>query len=318
MHIGLPPMLTAAPELSSIRTLLSENRVPKDFSSQVRVQLVAASFANLISNGSDHVLDTSLIQLLDDQLGELGIRFPDGWTAMTEFSALVTKLHFYATVTARARPTTPSCGVLLRLGFSASLRIVHMANARVNDTSTAAYNLTASQHQRTLPKNYFRGLAFASVFLLKYFSMNNSAKNEERQLAADHVAIAHGIFRLCATKAKDEYGRVADLLDTLRRQRPTEDEGARPRRTDRMGVSLVLDAISTAAEVRGESAEISESTATTGNEVRGDDASGKDLNFTELESQTPDPWPSDLAVVNGFWNDPMWDVFNFESEALYQ
>ncbi len=267
MHLGLPSLINSDSDMAAVRAILNEYAPSHEFATQVKVQLVVASFTNILSNNSNDEIDSSLVRMLDSELDALKSTCADGWTDLAELGVLAAKLHFYALVITRVRPGATSRDILLKLGLGVSLRIAHLMNARLHDSAAETHGLALRQRQRTHPKNYFRGLAFATIFLLRYFSLNSTAHADEQQAAANHVMMAHGIFQTCTASPHDEFGRAAVLFETLGRQAPVSADAAKLRLTDRMGVSILLDAVSTASEVRGRPVEIAEGETLKGSTV---------------------------------------------------
>ena len=261
MHLGLPSLIASDPDTAAIRSFLSEYSPSRDFSIQVRIQLAVASFSHVLSNSVNDDIDSSLVRLLDLELDGLKEECSDTWTDMAEMGFLAAKLYVYALVITRVPPGAASRNILLKLSLGVSLRIAHLASARLHNSSPAdTHGLTAGQRQRTHPKNYFRTIAFAMVFLLRYFSLNSAAHADEQQLAANHVKAAHQVFQTCAVGPRDEFARAAAFFETLGRQDPVNADALRTRLAadQRMGVSILFDALSTASEARGRPAEIVE------------------------------------------------------------
>lgn len=325
MHLGLPSLINSESDIAAIRTILSEYAPSYEFATQVRVQLVVASFASILSNNSNTEIDSSLVRMVDTELDAIKTTCADGWTDMAELGVLAAKLHFYALVITRIRPGATSRDILLKLGLGVSLRIAHLTNARLHDNSNSTaetHNLTLQQRLRTHPKNYFRGLAFATVFLLRYFSLNSAAHADEQQMAANHVMMAHHIFQTCATSPQDEPGRAASLFETLGRQAPISADATKLRLTDRMGVSILLDAVSTASEVRGRPVEIAEGETPKGTPVYAKEEPYGALNNRELPVHggggggggVHEPWLADLTLSNNdLWNVTVWDMFGYQT-----
>lgn len=328
MHLGLPSLVNSDSDIAAIRTILDEYAPSHEFATQVRVQLVVARFASILSNNSNHEIDSSLVRMVDSELDAIKTTCADGWTDMAELGVLAAKLHFYALVITRVRPGTTSRDILLKLGLGVSLRIAHLTNTRLHDNSVDTHNLTLQQRLRTYPKNHFRVLAFATVFLLRYFSLNSAAHADEQQMAANHVMMAHHIFQTCATSPRDECGRAANVFETLGRQAPISADATKLRLTDRMGISILLDAVSTAAEVRGRPVEITESETSQGTPVYAkEDTYGisrelpvngaqppQQLQQQQQQQQHQDPWLADLTLSNNdLWNDAVWDMFGYQT-----
>lgn len=329
MHLGLPSLINSETDIAAIRTILDEYAPSHEFATQVRVQLVVASFASILSNNSNTEIDSSLVRMVDTELDAIKTKCADGWTDMAELGVLAAKLHFYALVITRIRPGATSRDILLKLGLGVSLRIAHLTNARLHENSSNSistaetHNLTLQQRLRTHPKNYFRGLAFATVFLLRYFSLNSAAHVDEQQMAFNHVMMAQHIFQTCATSPQDEPGRAASLFETLGRQAPISADATKLRLTDRMGVSILLDAVSTASEVRGRPVEIAEGETPKGTPVYAKEEppyGGLMNNNRELPVHggggggVQEPWLADLTLSNNdLWNDTVWDMFGYQT-----
>jgi len=362
LHLGLPATISSAADLAVIRSLIADTSLPREFVSQLKVHLAVTGFTNILSQSASDVVDTSMVQLLDAELSGLKSSCPDDWTSTTEVDMLVAKLHVYAMVIAKCRPLTTSRDILLKLGFAAALRVVHLAASQLqgptsDDETQEPEQLTRIQLQRTMPKNYFRGVAFATTYLLRYFTMNSTANAEERQLATSHVMMSRHLFETCSTHAYDEHGRVAALFETLLRAAPgLSDASSKLRHTERMGMSIMLDVLSTADKVRGIPDEIDVDLPTPAVEdasqsrtpnlnglpndgvgghgqppifVNGEPSSGLAppsqplpvAMLAPLSQSALEPWLSeiDLSLPNHFWSDQnwAWDVFNYGQPQPY-
>ncbi|KAI1212071.1 fungal-specific transcription factor domain-containing protein [Annulohypoxylon truncatum] len=317
MHLGLPPLINSPSDLASVRAILSEHSIPREFALQIRVLLIMAGFSNVLAhNSNDGVVDSSVTQLLDGELDTLKLTYPDGWTSMTDYTVMVVKMHVYTMVITRSRPGASSRDILLKLGLATSLRIIHLANLRFQETPDKSQTMTTIERERTLPKNYFRALAFATIFLLRYFGLNNgNSSAEEQQLAANHVIMSHTIFKSATTKHRDEYDRVASLFETLCKQAPAPPDTSKTNVTGRMGISILLDGIGAAREMRGFPIEIPEPEASSTTDSLPGPSSIPQADIFDASSQLVEPWQSDLAFANMFWGDPTWDVYNMSADT---
>ncbi|KAI5924610.1 hypothetical protein F4810DRAFT_700675 [Camillea tinctor] len=323
MHLGLPPIINSS-DLTTINTFLSEYSIPRGFEVDIKLHIIVSNFTNLLSSDSnDGVVESSILRLFDREIDTLKAAYPDQWAQMAESNALVAKIHIYALVITRGRAGTVSRDILLKLALSAALRIIHLANLRFIEETPDAFNLTGLQRHRTMVKNYFRGLAFATAFLLRYFSLNNAASTEERQLAANHVILSHTIFKACSMYPRDEHGRVAAMFETLCQKAPLIFDPDKARVTDRMGVSVLLEAISTASCLRGEPAEMPEPQMQNPviniplQQIGGVD--GQEYEGGPAAANAFEPWTADAAFQTEFWTDQVWDMFNFpEASSQFQ
>ncbi|CAJ2503501.1 Uu.00g108950.m01.CDS01 [Anthostomella pinea] len=317
MHLGLPAMINTSADLVTIAAYLNEYAIPRDFAAEIKLQVVITNFTNVLSNQSnDGTVDSSILQLLDRELDTLRVAFSDQWTRMLEYSVLVGKVHFHALVITRGRLGAMPRGILLKLALSASLRIIHLANARFHEHVAETHGLPVGKRQKALPKHYFKGLAFTTGFLLRYFSLNITATAEEQQLAANHVVLSHTIFKACATNSRDEWGRMASLFETLCQQAPMASDPHRLQLSDRMGVFMLLDAIQDESGVRGDALEMTEPQLSALPTMHPDPSNmgHPDMYGVSLEP----PWGADMPFTNEFWSDPVWEMFNLPGAAPNQ
>ncbi|KAI0886381.1 uncharacterized protein GGS22DRAFT_199665 [Annulohypoxylon maeteangense] len=317
MHLGLPPMINTPSDLASVRAILGEHGIPKEFALQIRILLIMAGFGNVLAhNSNDGVVDSSVTQLLDGELDTLRITYPEGWSSTTDYAVMVVKMHVYTLVITRSRSGASSKDILLKLGLAASLRIIHLANLRFHERPDKSQTMSTVERERTLPKDYFRALAFATIFLLRYFGLNNgNSSAEEQQLAANHVIMSHTIFKTITKHARDEYDRVASLFETLCKQAPAPPDAGKSSVTGRMGVSILLDAINAAREIRGFPIEMPEPEAPNIAESLVGPSTIPHADVFDATSQLVEPWQSDLAFANMFWGDPTWDVYNMSTDT---
>ncbi|KAH9905137.1 hypothetical protein F4778DRAFT_728850 [Xylariomycetidae sp. FL2044] len=325
MHLGLPPMVNTSSDLATIRQFLAENLLPPEFSLQVRLQVILAGFTNILLNDTnDIIVDSSVVQLLESELDTMKTSYPDGWTPLTDFYVLAVKLHVYALVVTRSRAGGPPRDIMLKSALSAALRIVQMANARFQyDGLDTAQEFSQAQRQRMLPKNYYRSVAFATAFLLRFFTLNQHATADEQHLAANHVIMAHTIFRSIAVSEDDEYARVARLFETLGRRQASAslDSDIFTSNIPPMRVSILIDAITTVSTERGggePSPEVQNPQVHDRPDIystyNGGGGDGQQIDY--INTSTPqclEPWPLDLATSSEVWTEPVWDLFNLGS-----
>ncbi|KAK8077622.1 hypothetical protein PG996_003792 [Apiospora saccharicola] len=390
MHLGLSPLISQPGELRTIKTFCNAYRGPQEFLTQVKVQQLISSFASMLwPSTNDLLVDVSLVQTIDEKLDEIsdeqaGVSTD---TDSTAYTILTAKLHMYAAIVTRAPVDSTSRSIILKMGLGAALRIIDLASNMMPKPAAAAASpnddihktndnddeearlraelgLTREDCQRALHKKHFLAIVFATVFLLRYFSLNSAAPADEQQRAANAVLAAHGLFRAWSLEPGDEYGRAAVLFETLCRQAPHSADTQKLRLTDRMGVSILFDAISTAHELRGWRSEVvvgvegeGEDTeqqttrpsgdgdgaeASTGRGIGSDDRTGLPTG-AEKGKEVAVVQPAESASGGGrarrglcrrhergdggtggyymgglpsdFWNNPMWEVFNFDFEA---
>ncbi|KAI1260412.1 hypothetical protein F5Y18DRAFT_420182 [Xylariaceae sp. FL1019] len=228
MHLGVPSMINTSADLSLLTSKLSEFSIPQDFAAEVRLQAIFADFTNVLSHSANNggAIDSSILHLLDHELENLKAQYPDQWAHKLEYNSLVGKIHIYAWVVSRDHTKRTTRDIMLKLCLSTSIRIVHLANRHFKDEEESTPDtpelarLSPVLRFRSMAKTYFKGIAFITAFLLRYFSLNTSATGEEQQLAANHVVIAHAIMKSCSLYPTDEYGRAARTFEELCQQTP--------------------------------------------------------------------------------------------------
>ncbi|KAI1124306.1 hypothetical protein F5Y10DRAFT_31978 [Nemania abortiva] len=321
MHLGLPGQIGSASELARVATCLQEYPIPREFAAEIKLQAVIADFTNILSHtANDGAIDSSILHLLDRDLDGLRSAYPDQWQRLLEYNTLVAKLHMYGLVITKDRVGSTARETLLKLSFSMSLRIIYLANMRYNGNRHEIHGLPSKYQLGALPKAYFKGLAFTTAFLLRYFSLNATASAEEQQLAANHVVLSHSIFKSCSSRPTDEMGRVATIFEELCQHGPMAFDSQQVAPTDRGGVAILMRAMRLARQRHDTAASNSESLApstaqpvpTYPNLILADP-------FGVSMGQTLNPWDMDIIFSDQYWNDPTLDVLNIPfMEAQFQ
>lgn len=258
MHVGVSPSINGTLELATIENFVRSYPIPSEFAYQIMVQHTLAKFTTIVLENSQEIVSHSLVKLIDTELDGLKSRFPTPWTPRVEMAVLVAKIHLYTMTIIRMQLDLTSREILMKSGFSVALRIVYLSDQGLGFRSSDYGDLAPEVLQRTLPKNYFRALVLATVFLLRFFVLNIHASPEEQELARNHVAMAQRYLKAGSKGPADEKFRAARLLEALSRQQPVDLDTTKLRIDDRMGASLVYDAITTGQELRGAKPEIEE------------------------------------------------------------
>ncbi|KAJ8120902.1 hypothetical protein ONZ43_g2513 [Nemania bipapillata] len=312
MHLGLPVIIGSSSELARVTTCLQEYPIPREFAGEVKLQAIIADFTNILSHtASDGTIDSSILHLLDRDLDGLRSSYPDQWPRMLEYNALVAKLHMYGLVISKDRVGNNAREILLRLSFSTSLRIIYLANVRHSENLPDNHGVPSKRQKRAFPKAYFKGLAFTTAFLLRYFRLNTTASAEEQQLAANHVVLSHSIFKSCSTYPTDEMGRVAKIFEELCQHGPMAIDPQQVAPGDRVGVSILMQAMKLATRKRDATTsnmeppvpQTAQSTSTYNNMMTSDP-------FGLSMSETLDPWGMDMMFFDQYWDDSTLDSLN--------
>ncbi len=316
MHLGLPAPIESDLDLAAIHEFLRryKSSISPTFAAQVKVYLIVAKYMSLLNHDITEATSSSFIRLLDTELAALYADTLDEGevSKAVELYILDTKLHFYTLFITKTSHNSSSRSIMLRTALSVALRIIHISTSSWRDFPEMKGSLSFIQKQRSLPKNHYRGFAFATIFLIRFFHNSDTASPDESQLAANHIQLAREHFKACSTTPHDEFSRTREVFEVLSRMKPMETESKKLRLTHRMGVSIILDALTNASEVRGKPTEIEE------DEPEGDDISDHhesidaDLN-NFYDPQIPMEQPDmNVDLLRGIWTDPILNMFNFE------
>jgi hypothetical protein len=263
MHVGVSPSINSTTDLATIEQFVRTYPIPPEFAYQIMVQHTLAKFTTIVLENSQEVVSHSLVKLIDTELDGLKARFQTPWTSRVEMAVLVAKIHLYTMTIIRIQLDLTSREILMKNGFSVALRIVYLSDQGLGYRPQEYSDLTPEVLQRAIPKNYFRALVLATVFLLRFFVLNINATPEEQEIARNHVAMAQRYLKAGSMSSQDEKARGAFLLEMLSRQQPIDVDHTKLRIDDRMGASLVYDAITTGHELRNLNAEVDEEGADT-------------------------------------------------------
>lgn len=311
MHLGLRPPIDSELDFVTIQAYLDKKIVSHRFAAHVKIQIIVSKFSNLLVHDVDEATSTSLMRLMDTELDSLNSSLTeedneDGYKL--ERHILVVKLHFYAFLITKFRRESVAREIMLKTGLSTAIRIIDISTQPLPGSGWGKGDPEWIRRRRTLPKHYYLGLAFATIFLIKFFHLNSAASKEERQSAACHIGLAQNVFKTCSIDPMDEYGRAARVFELLAQLTADRVDAAKVRLTNRMGVSIVLDAITTASEIRGQPTEIGENQ--TLDEVKSG-ISGQVGNIDPL--QGVESFMNDQDFIGGFWDDPLMGMLDIQS-----
>ncbi|KAH7122679.1 hypothetical protein B0J11DRAFT_581370 [Dendryphion nanum] len=316
LFVGSSPLIHSTGELENIMKFTHEQPLPLEYMYEITVQHTLAKFTSVLLNDARAAVNLAVVQLVDGELDGLKAKsLAMDWTSRTEYCLLVAKLHLYAMTVIKMQSDITSRNILLQLGLSVSLRIVYLMERGLGYESNQYTDVPVDLLPRTCPKNHFRGLLLASIFLLRYFALNDHATAEEQELARNSVSIAHTYFKSISAEPSDEQDRGARLLASLSRQKPVNIDNFKPRVDDRLGASLLYDAITTGHELRNDNIEAEEiipATVTDTPDVA--DYSSSQHNIVVPEFDT-DPMEGlndlDFTLPADLWGDTMWGMFDF-------
>lgn len=326
MHIGVSPHINETTELATIETFVRTYPIPTEFAYQVMVHHILARYTTIVLENSQENVSQSLVKLIDTELDSLKSRFPTPWSSRIEMVVLVAKLHLYTMTIIRMQDFT-SREILMKNGYSVALRIVYLSDQGLAHRSDDYPDIAIGPLQQTCPKHYFRALMLAAVFLLRFFALNMKALPEEQETARNHVAIAQRFFTAGAidpTDPTDEKARAALVIEVLSRQQPMDIDITKLKIDDRMGASIVFDAITRGHELRNIKTDVEEKTSPQedGAEVQQqitevpppvsepEFTAYADMSQADLNGMNDFDIPLDFnALPQDLWGDSMWGMF---------
>lgn len=313
MHLGLPPPIDSDLDFSAVQGLIERQKTPSAFATRVKVQLVVAKFTALLTHDLDEATSLSFIRLLDT---ELKLIKPDDELSqderrLVEVSILDAHMHFYAMFITKTPHGSTSRSIMLRQALTVAQSIIRLSTSSWRNGISGRFDTSMPETHRCLPKNHYRGFAFAAIFLIRFFYRSKSASAEDKDSVRKHVLLAQEHFKGCSLDAMDEFSRTARLFEILSQSRAEDSESAKLRMNHRMGVSIVLDAVTDATEVRGQPVEVDEDEHPRGSEPL---PIGQDYFHAMTDISYPTGHiPTNTEFLRGFWNDPILSVLNFES-----
>ncbi|KAI5461874.1 hypothetical protein BGZ63DRAFT_356072 [Mariannaea sp. PMI_226] len=317
MHLGLPAPIDSDLDLAAIHEFLRryKSSISSTFAAKVRVYLIVAKFMSLLNRDIGETISSSFLRLLDTELAALHSDTMDNGevSKAVELYILDTKLHFYTLAITKISHDSSSRSIMLTTALSAALRIIHTSTSTWRDYPEVKGSLSFIQKQRSLPKSHYRGFAFATIFLIRFFHNSDTASLDEKQLAANHIQLAREHFKACSTSPHDEFSRTREVFEVLSRLKPMEAETKKLRLTHRMGVSIILDALTNASEVRGKPTKIEEQDKLESDDVSDrHDSIGANLDDFYDSQVSMDQAGMNVDLLRGLWTDPILNMLNFE------
>lgn len=294
--------------------------LPAEFTYQIMIHHTLAKFFNTIVENSQENMSHSLIRIIDAELDSLKTRYPTPWTSCAELAYLTAKLLLYTTVIVRLQSDRTTREILMRNGLSVAVRIAYLTDQGLGYTNAEYPDITLEALRNTLPKNFYRILVLSTAFLIRFFVLNVHASPEEQELARNHVAITQRYLKWGCSDPLDERVRGAILFDVLCRQKPIDLDTSKLRVDDRLGASLLYDAITTGHVLRNKPVEVEE--ASPRGEAKGsekaEDSSLIQPLVPEVDVQAgaqeaavdvDDFGLIDFSLPEDLWGDSIWGMF---------
>jgi hypothetical protein len=316
-HVGVSAPIKGSSDLATIEHFVRTYHVPPEFAYQIMVHHTLAKFLKIIVENPQETMSISLVKIIDSELDSLKARYPVSWTSRVEMAYLTAKLLLYTTVIIRLRSDRASREIITSNALSVAVRIAYLTEQGFAFDSPDYPYIPPKVLSATLPKNYFRVLVLSTAFLIRFFVLNVHATPEEQELARNHVAIAQRYLSSLSEDPMDERVRGATLFGILSRQKPIDLETSKLRVDDRMGASLVYDAVTLGHELRHMPSEVEEpETKTNGNgiDVGNEQETTVDSETLEMlmdeEVQVDTYPPLDFSLPQDLWGDSIWGMFD--------
>jgi hypothetical protein len=327
-HVGVSAPIKGTADLATIEHLVRNYPLPPEFAYQIMVYHILAKFFNTIVESSQENVSHSLIGIIDAELDNLKTRFPTPWTSRAELTYLSAKILLYTTVIIRLQSDRASREILMRNGLSVAVRIAYLTDQGLAYTSADYPELNLGSLRNTLPKNFYRALVLSTAFLIRFFVLNTQATPEERELARNHVAIAQRYLKFGSNDPLDERVRGAILFDVLCRQEPIDLDNSKLRVDDRLGASLLYDAITTGHVLRNKPVEVEEASPRAESkpspkvedqvtDQQQDLETNVGINVQEAPIDLNDFGPMDFSLPEDLWGDSIWGMFDPIAPAAY-
>lgn len=266
MHLGLTAPVDHDLDLPGLEGFLRRQTVSPSFSVQIKIILVVAKYMPLLSRASGDHVAAPFVRLFENDLDAARSETDsdDEDFRSIEMTALNAKLHLYALVIVSAPSTQQSeLQIVLQKAFYTAIHIIRLLTADFCSTSPQDSKYSeVMRRQRYLPKNTYRGLLFATTFLLKFYHHPKDQPPSERQHVISHVKRTLDLFRANSLEPLDECDRATKMLEALVADIPEYLRAQPLSLTYRMGFSVVLDAISKASRARGKTDTVLEAETT--------------------------------------------------------
>ncbi|KAL8284517.1 hypothetical protein RB597_001947 [Gaeumannomyces tritici] len=348
MHLGLPPPIDSALDLSVIHAALPY--APATFVSHVKVQMAAVKFLTLLNHDIDSPGLSSILGHADSELEATkreaqspAMEADDaGLGRLLELNVLSVKIHLYALVLAKHHQNLTGSSaysmihVVPSRALDVAIRFIDLSTWDLRNMGCPGDRLPAQEHhlpnaaalrvklkRQCLPKNHFRCLALATAILLRFFrkQQQSSDGNKTNELGGDlgvsvanRIAMSQRFVKACAGHDLDEFGRMATVFEALatqqqQQQQQTEGQAStgasssdamtspRLQVTQRMGVSILLDSITTSHQVRGKAVHIQDEVASLGE-------TGQIFSQDTVTAPAPDDGWGQMVDLDQMWGLP--------------
>lgn len=226
--LAVRPPLRNVEDLSNITRALSMGSTTAEFGAHIELQRQVASYTSVLASHQGLFHSASAIQMFEKELNSVSTRCGETWTKESEFSSLIARLDLYsAVIMSASKEMTKSdssasssfVGASLFKGFQAAVKLISLYERLTRGTVNLTTGVSSPTPQPTylsFPKYYHFSFAKAALFLLRFSLCEDSGFVEsDRDVARNHIKIAHTLFLQHSQRPNDEPARVAHVIDTL-------------------------------------------------------------------------------------------------------
>lgn len=251
MHLGVPPILRGAQELSLIDKILESASFPARLAIEARIQRCLTKYNDVMLGDMEGSARETLVQLWDRELEHIPLSLSGNLDSHLAFSFFVAKLHIYTLALlkevrgARNKRRFDPCsrGATFRtLGMTAANRVIEIYCNSLDASATKPEPHLINSFL-AMPKAFFRGVLLATFFLLKYFALSTGCIEEERSSARNKISMVYAKLREIAPHPFSEHGRAATVIELLCRHGGTAGTDPWIDVEDHAGASIAWSAV---------------------------------------------------------------------------
>ena len=313
--------------------MCSSSDVPRHLQARADIQRHVVRYTTALDEAIDSRTQTSLIQLFDQDLGQTERAFQDVWSEDLDIELQGARLNLYSfslipTVpsgdagTYRPEPLSSNTRVFLQLGLTAAVRMIQMS-CRMNKPKIPA--MSPSQKDKYdpaglffYPKQHFRILAYAAIFLLWFLAVDAHASDSDKELAQNHVKAMHKLFM--SFVGSSEHIRAAKTIELLGRMPNNMGEMSTPRVFTRLGTNFMINALRNCM-IYGNRPNLGSASPEPSSEASYEEDNG-DRQMTTEPPRADDSYQmlqgmtGDWEFPFGVWNSDVYDEFLYLSTDL--
>ncbi|KAK4961536.1 hypothetical protein LTR10_002026 [Elasticomyces elasticus] len=270
---GILPMVHCTADWPAMSDAQITASIPGALVAMSEVARCSAKYTPLLVDSETFGQGVQILRIMKMELQALRTLHKEHWTAYDEIMCFALRINSSATLEvqydkrhrdegdARGDQSTQfALRAELVDNFDAALQIIKIICSEplyFNPAHPAASMASRQDDLRfkALPKSCFHALLFATFFLLRYFvpSSRDEGNASIQETARNHVRMAYECLRNAARPdLADEMYRGAAVVETLSRaaQCSPEWNEYKPRTHDRLGASIMFDALGMANRLR--------------------------------------------------------------------